>query len=323
MSESTDTIFYKFRYPIAFAFVILCLALLPLLLSLFWINPTVSAADSHSTQSDTNAVMYDSPNLVTSGLFNATDAISRSVGQTQKAIGTGINTASTTVVSATMGTGKAVARGAAAGAGVVADAVGSGSSFVASTTGNIVGFVADAPVVATIIRPADSMPAPAIDPNIPIQTANSAQINSDKQAKEPAAVTASDVKPQWPIHGAITTEFGVPHWPFQPTHTGIDISDGKPSGVTPIHPFEPGVVKEVIHSNLGFGNHVIIDHGNGLISLYGHMYRTAVSVGQKVDQKTVLGYEGTTGASTGPHVHFEIHLNGVPVDPHKYVSGSP
>ena len=149
-------------------------------------------------------------------------------------------------------------------------------------------------------------------------------VNAPKtKGGEQTAAAEPETGPIWPIHGVITTEFGVPHWPFQPTHTGIDISDGKASGITPIHAFKPGVVKEVIHSSAGFGNHVIIDHGGGLTSLYGHMYSTAVKVGQKVDQKTVLGLEGTTGASTGPHVHFEIHVNGVPVDPHKYVDGRP
>jgi murein DD-endopeptidase MepM/ murein hydrolase activator NlpD len=111
--------------------------------------------------------------------------------------------------------------------------------------------------------------------------------------------------------------------PYQPTHTGIDISDGWRSGVTPIHPFKPGRVIQVIHSNAGFGNHVIIDHGGGLTSLYGHMYSTSAQVGQQVDSSSILGYEGTTGASSGPHVHFEIRLNGQPVNPHNYVSGQP
>ena len=103
----------------------------------------------------------------------------------------------------------------------------------------------------------------------------------------------------------------------------MDISDGQPEGVTPIHPFEPGTVLEVVHSNYGFGNHVIVSHGNGITSLYGHMYASAVQVGDRVNKNSILGYEGTTGASTGVHVHFEIDFNGQPVDPRKYVSGQP
>jgi murein DD-endopeptidase MepM/ murein hydrolase activator NlpD len=260
--------------------------------------------------------------LVANGLFSATDGLGKGLSKTQKTLGKSINSATTTIASATVGSGKAVVHGAAVSAAAVASAVGTSSSFVADTTGDIIGFVADAPVVTSIIRPADNISAPSIDPNTPIVAAKPDK-KTEKTGGQSVAVAAADTKPQWPIHGAITTEFGVPHWPFQPTHTGIDISDGKPSGITPIHPFEPGIVKDVIQSSVGFGNHVIVDHGNGLISLYGHMYKTSVKVGQKVDQKTVLGFEGTTGASTGPHVHFELQLNGVPVDPHKYVDGSP
>jgi murein DD-endopeptidase MepM/ murein hydrolase activator NlpD len=323
MYDYTDTLWFKLRYLIGFLFVALCLLLLPFLLSLIWINPTASAANSHSSENTDSSATYDSPNLVANGLFSAADGIGKGVNKTQKSFSKSINSATATIATATVTTGRAVAKGATASAGAVASAVGTSSSFVADTTGNIIGFVADAPVVTSIIRPADSLPPPAIDPDIPILAVAQAEPPKNDSADVPAEAAEPEAKPIWPIHGAITTEFGVPHWPFQPTHTGIDISDGKPSGITPIHAFKPGVVKEVIQSSLGFGNHVIVDHGNGLTSLYGHMYKTSVKVGQKVDQKTILGYEGTTGASTGPHVHFEIHLNGVPVDPHKYVSGRP
>lgn len=143
----------------------------------------------------------------------------------------------------------------------------------------------------------------------------------------PAAIPAPLPKPDaaaiWPIHGAITTEFGVPHWPYQPTHTGLDISDGKRSGITPILAYRPGRVVQVLHSSGGLGNNVIVDHGNGLTSVYGHMSSTAVQVGQPVDQTSVLGYEGSTGVSTGTHLHFEVRVNGQPVNPRQYVSGLP
>jgi murein DD-endopeptidase MepM/ murein hydrolase activator NlpD len=322
MYEYTDTLWFKLRYLLGVLFVVVCLALLPFLLSLIWMNPTASAADSHSGDNLNSAATYDSPNLVTNGLFSATDGIGKGVNNTQKTLSKSINSATATIASATVTTGKAVAKGASAGAGAVANAVGTSSSFVADTTGDIIGFVADAPMVTSIIRPADNLPAPAFDASAPIVAAEPDN-TPDKPGAQTAAAAEPDITPQWPIHGAITTEFGVPHWPFQPTHTGIDISDGKASGITPIHAFEPGIVKAVVQSSLGFGNHVIIDHGGGLTSLYGHMYKTSVKVGQKVDQKTILGYEGTTGASTGPHLHFELQQNGVPVDPHKYVDGRP
>lgn len=127
----------------------------------------------------------------------------------------------------------------------------------------------------------------------------------------------------WPIHGIVTTQFGASDRPFQSSHTGIDISSAKPAGVTPVTTFRAGTVVQVIHSNVSFGNHVIVDHGNGLTSLYGHLANTTVSVGQHVIPGDTLGHEGSTGASTGPHLHFEIDLNGKPVNPRGYLTGNP
>jgi murein DD-endopeptidase MepM/ murein hydrolase activator NlpD len=127
----------------------------------------------------------------------------------------------------------------------------------------------------------------------------------------------------WPIHGQITTYFGVYHMPYQPTHTGLDISTGRRAGVMPVHPFKAGVVTQVIHSNKSLGNHIVIDHGGGLTSVYGHLYSISVQLGQTVDLNTELGREGTTGVSTGPHVHFEIKQDGVYQNPLKYVPGRP
>lgn len=127
----------------------------------------------------------------------------------------------------------------------------------------------------------------------------------------------------WPMHGIVTTQFGASDAPFQSSHTGIDISSAKPAGVTPVTAFRAGVVNQVIHSNAGYGNHVIVDHGNGLASLYGHLANIDVSVGQHVEPGDTIGHEGSTGASTGPHLHFEIDLNGKPVNPHNYLTGNP
>lgn len=145
-------------------------------------------------------------------------------------------------------------------------------------------------------------------------------------ASSPAAYVTSQAaagtQTVWPIHGRITTEFGVYHEPYQKTHTGIDISDGKPSGTSAVTVFRSGTVLQVSHSG-GYGNHVIVDHGNGLTSLYGHLYSISVVVGQHVNPGDTLGYEGSTGDSTGPHVHFEIRLNNQPVNPHLYETGNP
>ena len=68
---------------------------------------------------------------------------------------------------------------------------------------------------------------------------------------------------------------------------------------------------------------MIVDHGNGVTSVYGHLARISVSVGQEVDSSSVLGYEGTTGVSTGVHLHFEIRVNGQAANPHQFISGQP
>jgi murein DD-endopeptidase MepM/ murein hydrolase activator NlpD len=68
-----------------------------------------------------------------------------------------------------------------------------------------------------------------------------------------------------------------------------------------------------------YGIYVQIDHGNGFSTLYGHMARTYVSVGQYVDRGQSIGLMGSTGRSSGPHVHFELHYQGVPQDPLRYL----
>ncbi len=116
----------------------------------------------------------------------------------------------------------------------------------------------------------------------------------------------------WPLSGPITSPFGM-RWGT--LHPGIDI--GVPTG-TPIHAAGNGTVVWCGWMS-GYGNLVMIDHGGGLASLYGHQTRVAVSCGEQVSQGQVIGYSGCTGFCTGPHVHFEIRVNGSPVDPLGYL----
>jgi murein DD-endopeptidase MepM/ murein hydrolase activator NlpD len=116
----------------------------------------------------------------------------------------------------------------------------------------------------------------------------------------------------WPLTGPITSPFGM-RWGT--LHPGIDI--GVPTG-TPIHAAAAGKVIWCGWMS-GYGNLVMIDHGGGLASLYGHQSRIAASCGEEVAQGQLIGYVGCTGFCTGPHLHFEIRVNGSPVDPLGYL----
>ena len=127
-----------------------------------------------------------------------------------------------------------------------------------------------------------------------------------------AAATPSAAGFIWPVSGPITSSFGM-RWGT--LHPGIDI--GVPTG-TAIHAAAAGTVVYCGWEE-GYGNLVVIDHHNGLGTAYGHQSRVAVSCGQDVAQGDVIGYSGCTGFCTGPHVHFEVRVNGTPVDPLGYL----
>jgi murein DD-endopeptidase MepM/ murein hydrolase activator NlpD len=95
-------------------------------------------------------------------------------------------------------------------------------------------------------------------------------------------------------------------------HKGLDFT--APQG-TPIYATGNGVIKFAGSSTSGFGNHVIINHGYGYETVYGHMVKIKVTTGQKINRGEVIGWVGSTGKSTGPHCHYEVHVNGDAVDP--------
>jgi len=137
------------------------------------------------------------------------------------------------------------------------------------------------------------------------------------QAGSVAASSSSGEAPSgsgfaWPVSGPITSPFGM-RWGT--LHPGIDI--GVPTG-TPIHAAGSGTVVWCGWMS-GYGNLVMIDHHNGLATLYGHQSRIAVGCNQEVSQGATIGYVGCTGFCTGPHLHFEVRLNGTPVDPLGYL----
>ncbi len=95
-------------------------------------------------------------------------------------------------------------------------------------------------------------------------------------------------------------------------HAGLDFT--APQG-TPIYATANGVVRTAGNLGNGFGNHVVISHGYGYETLYGHMFRLKVRNGARVKRGEIIGWVGNTGKSTGPHCHYEVHKNGRPLDP--------
>lgn len=115
--------------------------------------------------------------------------------------------------------------------------------------------------------------------------------------------------------GRIASGFGFRVDPVYGTpkmHKGLDFAAAQG---TPIYATGNGVVSKVESSPNGFGNHVIINHGYGYETLYGHMVKTKAITGQKVVRGEIIGWVGSTGKSTGPHCHYEVHINGEAVDP--------
>jgi murein DD-endopeptidase MepM/ murein hydrolase activator NlpD len=127
-----------------------------------------------------------------------------------------------------------------------------------------------------------------------------------------------DAPSLWPLVGKVTSSFGQREDPFNGEgafHAGIDISA---SFGEPIHATADGVV-EFADRTSGYGREVVLDHGHGIKTVYGHMSGFAVSAGDQVRRGQVIGYVGLSGRSTGPHVHYEVRIQNVPVNPHKYL----
>jgi murein DD-endopeptidase MepM/ murein hydrolase activator NlpD len=116
----------------------------------------------------------------------------------------------------------------------------------------------------------------------------------------------------WPVSGPVTSPFG---YRWGRLHAGIDIGAGYG---TPIHAAAAGTVV-LLGWTGGYGNYTCIDHGGGLATCYAHQSSYAVSAGAQVSQGQVIGYVGSTGHSFGAHLHFEVRINGAPVDPLGYL----
>ena len=140
----------------------------------------------------------------------------------------------------------------------------------------------------------------------------------------PAGTELPGLTLSWPIAGAqITQPFGPsllqlepPLGPYAHFHTGIDLAAPLGTAVTAA---ADGVVVAVAHTQVGYGNYVIVAHGGGIMTLYGHLLETDVRVGDHVARGQRVGLEGTSGTSTGPHLHFELRVNDEVTDPMLYL----
>ncbi len=122
-----------------------------------------------------------------------------------------------------------------------------------------------------------------------------------------------------PVQGKVTSGFGYRIHPITgqyKLHTGVDINVGYG---TPVYAADGGTVI-LAGWNGGYGNCIVISHGNGITTLYGHLSSIIVSSGQSVSQGQTIGYVGSTGNSTGPHLHWEVAVNGQQVNPLNYAN---
>jgi murein DD-endopeptidase MepM/ murein hydrolase activator NlpD len=126
----------------------------------------------------------------------------------------------------------------------------------------------------------------------------------------------------WPVQGIVTSSFGSRLDPFKGEgafHTGIDIASNQGDAVRA--PADGIVLKAGLGT--GYGREVVVDHGHGVETLYAHLSGFAVITGQDVHKGDVLGYVGSSGHSTGPHLHYEVRIHDTPVNPSKYLPGAP
>jgi murein DD-endopeptidase MepM/ murein hydrolase activator NlpD len=133
----------------------------------------------------------------------------------------------------------------------------------------------------------------------------------------------------WPARGYVSDEFGS-HDLFRRLlglgpHTGIDIANEWGNEGDPITPFMKGRVIKVIDDtdNSGYGKYVVVDHGYNVTSFYGHLSAITVAEDDEVEPGDVIGLEGTSGTSTGVHLHFEIRVYGIPTNPRTFMVGEP
>ena len=146
-------------------------------------------------------------------------------------------------------------------------------------------------------------------------------INQNIQIKDPTTgEVVSEINPTivWPTKGIITLEFGQSSM-YQLFHTGIDIARNLNE---PVNPAMDGTVIYAGEIFWGFGKHIIIDHGNNITTIYAHLNKIYVYKGQKVTTNSIIGGQGQTGWATGVHLHFQVNIYGIPVNPRVFLGNN-
>jgi murein DD-endopeptidase MepM/ murein hydrolase activator NlpD len=167
---------------------------------------------------------------------------------------------------------------------------------------------------------AASLPEPNLGILRSILTSLESHLNIVRNTVEKREALMSATPSIWPIHGWLSAGYGMRADPFtgrRDFHPGLDISADKG---TPIFATAAGTV-ELAERSGAYGNLVVVDHGYGLVTRYGHLSKFAVWPGRKVKRGDVLGYVGSTGRTTGPHLHYEVLSDGKLINPLQLLAG--
>ena len=138
-----------------------------------------------------------------------------------------------------------------------------------------------------------------------------------------ALVSTIPISSTWPVGGKVSFDFGATGSIWQDRHTGIDIADPQGKIGRPVTVFMEGKTSKVVNVDNEYGKYVFVDHGNQIVSQYWHLDSANTVVGAEVKPGDVIGYEGNTGRSTGPHLHFEVQVYGIPTNPRLFIEGNP
>ncbi len=190
---------------------------------------------------------------------------------------------------------------------------------VAVRAGAMGGGRPDSPVALSVLSPTLSVPDDTFGPLREWLGRLGGQLQVVKGDVEKRAALAGATPSIWPAYGGLSATFGQRTDPFHgglAHHTGIDITADKGH---PVHATASGKVASV-GWNGEYGNMVVVDHGFGIVTRYAHLSGFAVKPGDTVERNQLLGYVGATGRATGPHLHYEMLVNGQLTDPLRYLT---